>query len=56
MSTYKIKKENGKVYIQDEFTTSLTFDDNSELFEKIKSNPHLNQWDKKDILDLLKKC
>ena len=54
MSVYKIKKENGRVNIQDEFTTLLMFDDNSELFEKIKNNPHLNQWDKKEILDLLK--
>ena len=49
MGGFKIKKENGKVIIEDK-STSLFFDDNSRLAEKIKSNPHLNYWEKQDLL------
>lgn len=50
MDNFKIRKERGKVIIQDDFTTSLTFDDNSQLKEKINNNPHLNYWEKQDLL------
>lgn len=50
MDNFKIRKESGKVIIQDDFTTSLTFDDNSQLKEKINNNPHLNYWEKQDLL------
>ena len=49
MGGFKIIKENGKVIIEDK-STSLFFDDNSRLAEKIKSNPHLNYWEKQDLL------
>ena len=39
MSKYRIIRENGKVCIEDDFTTSLTYDDDTQLEEKIKTNP-----------------
>lgn len=51
MGNFKIKKEKGNVIIEDdEITKSLTFTDDEHLKEKIKSNPHLEHWDKEDIL------
>ncbi len=55
MSKYRIIRENGKVCIEDDFTTSLTYDDDTQLEEKIKTNPVLNYWERIEILDLLNK-
>lgn len=50
MDNINIKRENGKVYITDDYTLSITLDDDSELKDKIMRIPHLRYWDKIDII------
>lgn len=56
MGKLNIIRESGKVVIKDDFTTYLSFDDNSELEQKIKNLPDFDIFEKGELLKMLKEC